>query len=77
MTKPTVSIDNLRGKAQGVTMNPAGQAKPAPKKPSSALPPVIKSQAKPIAKGAPANPKAKVKDPVATITPYGNSVHAK
>jgi hypothetical protein len=76
MTKvlpPKVTVANMRGNAGGVTMVPQGVAKAAPKKPSSALPPVIKAQAKPMTKGSGTAPKAKVKDPIATVTPYGLS----
>ena len=67
---PTVSIDNLRGKAQGVTMMPEGLAKPAPAKPSNKLPAMVTAQAKPMAKPAPAKPSNKV--PTAShLTPYG------
>ena len=66
-----MTIDNLRGKAQGVTQAPAGVAKPAPKKPSNKITHTKNTNPAPVAKPAPKVAKAKVKDPVAMVTPYG------
>ena len=53
-----------------VSVKPAGKATPAPAKPSNKAPAVIKAQAKPMAKPAPAKKAAKVAD-AKGVSPYG------
>lgn len=69
-----VNIENLRGKAQGVTMQPHGQTHAAPAKPSSKVPsPIPTTKVPGMAKPAGKKPSAKVKDAAFIVTPYGTT----